>query len=147
MTCQIRSDGTCSECKHNSECSDDIFQAVFLLGKISRVTAQPESHGSQLHNGERRHTHTHTHTETESEEITGILIQHCRLTPAQTNTKTAPQKEKRQVCTQALHLRIVLFEVLFFLGLFSQLWSKGPGSVSQAVYGFMSMWAAHTLSA
>lgn len=82
MTCQIRSDGTCSECKHNSECSDDIFQAVFLLGKISRVTAQPESHGSQLHNGERRHTRTHTHTETESEEITGILIQHCRLTPA-----------------------------------------------------------------
>lgn len=65
MTCQIRSDGTCSECKHNSECSDDIFQAVFLLGKISRVTAQPESHGSQLHNGERRHTHTHTHTDRE----------------------------------------------------------------------------------
>lgn len=63
MTCQIRSDGTCSECKHNSECSDDIFQAVFLLGKISRVTAQPESHGSQLHNEERRHTHTHTHTQ------------------------------------------------------------------------------------
>lgn len=63
MTCQIRSDGTCSECKHNSECSDDIFQAVFLLGEISGVTAQPESHGSQLHNREHQHTHKDTERE------------------------------------------------------------------------------------
>lgn len=74
MTCQIRSDGTYSECKHNLECSDDIFQAVFLLGEISGVTAQPESHGSQLHNGER--THIHTHREAQREEITGILMLH-----------------------------------------------------------------------
>ena len=67
MTCQIRSDGTCSECKHNSECSDDIFQAVFLLGEISGVTAQPESHGSQLHNGEYQHTHAHRHTKRDRE--------------------------------------------------------------------------------
>lgn len=50
MTCQIRSDGTCSKCKHNSECSDDIFWAAFLLGEISRVTAPSGSRGSQFHN-------------------------------------------------------------------------------------------------
>lgn len=57
MTCQIRSDGTCSECKHNSGCWYDIFRAVFLLGEISGVTAQPETCGSQLCT----QTHTHTH--------------------------------------------------------------------------------------
>lgn len=81
MTCQIRSDGTCSKCKHNSECSDDIFQAVFLLGEISGVTAQSESHGSQLHNGERQQTHTHTPKDREGGNYWHLILRN-RLTLA-----------------------------------------------------------------
>lgn len=55
MTCQISSNGTCSESKHNSGSSDDIFQAVFLLAKISGSSA---SHGSQLHHRKQQQTRT-----------------------------------------------------------------------------------------